>query len=166
MVRAAASENSVAVLSEDGTLRVYAASGAAKFQMETGVFWSFAFVPGTEVLMAYDPAANALLRVDEQGAAHMAHRLAAKSARYELGVDAGSGAVALLEVEGGRLVMVKNGAENEMAAPAGAMMLESLAGRGLLLTRDTGRPIWILDPSREEPLVAVPAVAAKAEVGQ
>lgn len=166
VLRAASSNGAVAALSEDGTLRVFGSSGEARFQMELGVFWSFAFVPGSEALVAYDPAANELVRIAESGAVHAMQKLPGAGTKYEIGADAGSGAVVLLHVESGRCLIVQDGATREMQAPEGAAVVESLPGRGVLLHRDAARPLWILDTSREEPLVAIPALRAREEVAQ
>ena len=47
--------------------------------------------------------------------------------------------------------------------PEGSERLEAVqGGRAFLLTRNPARPLWVLDPETEDPLLVIPALAGEA----
>lgn len=85
----------------------------------------------------------------------------ARGGRYELGVDA-NGKYAVLLGERALVVPLSGGDVRALAVPEGSDRLEIVeGGRAFLLTRDPARPLWGLDPEREEPLLVIPALGAE-----
>ena len=150
----------VLTLLEDETLALWNADGKAEFRVSAGAWWRIAFAG--ERAVAYDPAEHALIAFDGQGASTTLRKLEGAGGRYELAATR-SGAQLVLLGEGTLTVVPAGGGElRSMAAPEGAERLEPLrGGEAFLLGRDPARPLWILDPGKEQALVVIPALAEK-----
>ena len=74
------------------------------------------------------------------------------------------GRYAVLLGERAFIVPAGGGEIREVDVPAGSERLEAVrGGRAYLLTRDPARPMWVLDPEREDPLLVIPALGGDAE---
>jgi hypothetical protein len=155
-VRVSASGGRVLTLLADESLAAWSAGGKAEWRIGAGAWWSIAFAG--ERALVYDPAAHTLLWLDEQGGMRVARGLEGEGGRYQLAVDA-DGRRAVLLGERTLLVGLDGGAVRAVETPEGAERLEALPGTGAyLLTRDPARPMWVLDPAREEALLVIPAL--------
>lgn len=161
-VRVSASGNRVITLLGDESVAVWRRDGTAELRINASIWWGIAFAG--ERAMGYDPAENGLYWLDGQGGKELARRLEGEGSHFELGVEA-SGRYAVLRGEVGRIVPLDGGEVREVKLPEGAERLEPVhGGRAFLLHRNPGRPLWILDPAREDALLVVPAlVEAKGE---
>ena len=88
-------------------------------------------------------------------------KLDGEGGRYRLAVDR-AGKYAVLLGERALVVPVTGGEVRAVEVPAGSERLEAVhGGRACLLTRDPGRPLWVLDPERESPLLVIPALGVE-----
>lgn len=161
-VRVSASGDRVLALLADESLTAWSSSGKAEYRIAASQWWSFAFAG--ERALAYDPAAKSLNWIDDQGNLTPERQLSLDG-RYDLAVDSTSRFAVLL---GEKAVVVSLGATDvrELSAPEGSERLEAVqGGRAFLLTRNPGRPLWILDPEREDALLVVPALPSQSENG-
>lgn len=159
-VRVSPGGERVLTLLEDETMALWNTDGQAEFRVSAGEWWKIAFAG--ERAVAYDPAEHALLAFDGQGAATVLRKLDGTGGRYELGATRDGGQLVLLG-EGNLTIVPAGGGEmRTMAAPEGAERLEPLrGGEAFLLGRDPARPLWILDPGKEQALVVIPALDEK-----
>lgn len=156
-IRVSADGGQILTLLADESLAAWNADGSAAYQFAASKWWGIAYAGNRAI--AYDPAANALLWIDAQGARHVARELDFEPGQYQLAADpAGQNAV-LLGAQA-MIVPLNGGDVKSVVVPDGAKRLEPVdGGRAFLLMRDPSQPMWILDPSREEPLLVVPALA-------
>lgn len=159
MVRVSASGERVLALLADESLSAWNSGGKAEFRMAASMWWSIAFAG--ERAMAYDPAANALLWLDGSGGTTLLRQLDGTGGRYTLAADR-AGKYAILLGERALVAPVDGGAIRTIELPEGCERLEAVqGGRAFLLTRNPARPLWVLDPEREDPLLVIPALAGE-----
>jgi hypothetical protein len=155
-IRLSASGERVLTLLADETLAAWGASGKAEWRIGAGAWWSLAFAG--ERALVYDPAAHSLVWLDERGGMRVERKLGGEGGRYQLAVDP-AGRRAVLLGEGALIVPLDGGEVRALEAPEGAERLEALPGGGAyLLMRDPARPMWVLDPAREDALLVIPAL--------
>jgi len=158
-VRVSSSGRRVLTLLADESLAAWTVDGKAEFRLPASQWWSMTFAG--ERALAYDPAAHSLLWLDGPGGTTLARKLDGEGGKYELAVDQ-AGRFAVLRGEQILLAPMDGGEVRSLAAPSGAERLETMqGGQAFLLTRDPARPLWILAPEREDPLLVVPALAAR-----
>lgn len=156
-VRVSASGERVLTLLEDESLAMWTAEGKVEFRMAASRWWSFAFAG--ERAMAYDPAVNSLFWLESQGGMNLFRKLDGEGERRSLALTA-SGRHAVLLGARAMVVPIGGGEVRAVDAPEGASRLEPLrGGESFLLTRDPARPLWVLDPEREDPFLVIPALA-------
>ncbi|MFN0106646.1 MAG: hypothetical protein ACKV2U_31695 [Bryobacteraceae bacterium] len=155
-VRVSTSGERVLTLLADERLAAWTVGGKAEYSFAVSAWWSFAFAG--ERAMAYDPAANSLFWIDAGSGMTLLRKLAGDGGRYALAVDA-AGKTAVLLSERALVVPVGGGDVTTIEMPEGAGRLEAMrGGRAYLLTRDPARPLWVLDPESENPLLVIPAL--------
>jgi hypothetical protein len=155
-VRVSASGQRVLTLLADESLAVWKQDGTAELRVNASIWWGIAFAG--ERAMGYDPAENGLFWLDGQGGKELVRKLEGEGGQYELAVEA-SGRYAVLRGAVGRIVPLDGGEIREVTLPEGSERLEAVhGGRAFLLHRNPGKPLWILDPSREDALLVVPAM--------
>ena len=158
-VRVSASGERVLALLADESLTAWTAGGKAEWGMAASVWWSVAFAG--ERAMAYDPAAHSLLWLDGAGGTTLLRKLDGDGGRYTLAVDR-AGRHAVLLGERALVVPVDGGGVRVVEVPEGSERLEAVqGGRAFLLTRDPARPMWVLDPERDAPLLVIPALGVE-----
>ena len=158
-VRVSVSGERVLALLADESLTAWTAGGKAEWRMAASFWWAVAFAG--ERAMAYDPAAHSLLWLDGAGGTTLLRKLDGEGGRYRLAVDR-AGKYAVLLGERALVVPVTGGEVRAVEVPAGSERLEAVhGGRAFLLTRDPGRPLWVLDPERESPLLVIPALGVE-----
>ncbi len=164
-VRVSGNGRRVLALLEDGGLMAFGESGQSLFRVDAGAGWVFAFVPGTERAIAFDPASGVLASIGEDGVATALRTLDAAGGVTHLAVDA-SGAQAVLLSAGERrcwLAPLGAGEVSELAMPEGSEVLIPLqGGRVFQLGLRTSRPIWLLRPGAEERLLVIPMLVEAA----
>lgn len=156
-VRVSASGDRVATILADESVAVWARGGGAEFRLPASQWWSIAFAG--ERVIAYDPAAHALVWLEGATGASRALALEGTEGPYSLAVDA-AGRNAILLGERLLVAPLDGGEVRAFTPPPGAERLEPLAGgTTFLLTRNPARPMWVFDPGRTDGLLVIPAVA-------
>ena len=156
-VRVSANGERVLTLLEDESLAMWTAEGKVEFRMAASRWWSFAFAG--ERAMAYDPAVNSLFWLESQGGMSLLRKLDGEGERKALAVTA-SGRQAVLLGTRAEVVPVNGGTVRTADVPEGVSRLEALRGGDtFLMTRDPARPMWVLDPEREDPFLVIPALS-------
>lgn len=159
-VSVSASGERVVTVLADESVAVWSSGGKAEFRVAASKWWSVAFAG--ERALAYDPAANALLWLDGVEGVAVLRKLEGAGGRYALAVDQ-AGKQAILLGEKLLLAPLAGGEVRALTPPEGATRLEMMGGgRTFLLTRDPGRPLWVLDPEGAESLLVIPALTGEA----
>lgn len=158
-VRVSASGARALTLMADGSLAAWSAGGKAEWRLAASVWWSVTYAG--ERALAYDPAANTVLELGTGGELTVLRKLEGAGGRYELGIDM-DGKFAVLLGEQALVAPLGDGPTRTVTLPEGSNRLEAVqGGKAFLLTRDPARPMWILDPAREEPLLVIPALGVE-----
>lgn len=158
-VRVSASGERVLALLTDESLTAWTSSGKAEWRMAASKWWSVAFAG--ERAMAYDPAAHALLWLDGAGGTTLLRKLDGEGGRYTLAVDRAGRKAVLLGAQA-MVIALDGGDVRVVDVPEDSERLEAVqGGRAFLLTRDPARPLWILDPERDAPLLVIPALVVE-----
>ncbi|MBM3783293.1 MAG: hypothetical protein FJW30_02980 [Acidobacteria bacterium] len=155
--KAAGSASRLVAILADESLVAWAADGRQEYRLAASIWWSIAVSAKGDVY-AFDPAARALLRIDAHGVSSALSELDANVSALGIAGDL----IVLADFDGHRLFQYSfaDASLRSFDAPAEANTLRMLAGdKGLLLSSDPAKPLWLFDPSLADPLVVVPAAS-------
>lgn len=156
--KAASSESRVLTLLENENLVAWDSTGNAEFSVPASIWWSIALSPAGDIF-AFDAAAKSLLRLDEQGRESVVATIDGAVRVDALAANAAHAVMA--DLENSKLYIVDIAAKSARAlqAPDNTDTVKrSDSGGVFLLSSDPSQPLWLLDPSLENPLLVVPAL--------